>query len=156
MRLIMVVLIVAVLGFVMAILMTNYVMRGAVKNGYIKEKTTGESNDAFPEKTHEEIIEEMRSISDRQLKTGEGDQEIAKLSRRIVNLHDLWKKVYNTHMVDEFKDMENRVWDLVDAYKNAMRGKGSLSYVLDSCDKISTLLAQLSDLAKIRLAQKQA
>ena len=157
MRMVIVVLIVAVLGMILAIAMTNHVMKDAIKNGYIKDRSaTKKADDAYPEKTHEEIIEEMRNISDRQLKTGEGDQEIAKLSRRIVNLHDLWKKVYNTHMVDEFKDMENNVWDLVDAYKNAMRGNGSFSYVLDRCEKINTLLTQLADLAKIRLTQKQA
>ena len=107
-----------------------------------------------PEKSYDEIIEEMRESSNQQLATGEGDQEIAKLTHNIVTLNDLWKNVFSTGMIDEYREVEENLWALVDAYQKAMRGQGSLTVVTENFIKLHSIIESLNAIAKIRIERK--
>ena len=112
------------------------------------------ANTANREKSHDEIIAEMHQLSERQFATGEGDQDMAKIRQDIASLYDLWQKAYSTGMIDGYHDIENNVWNLVEQYNQAARGKGSFPAVIENYGKLNSIVNDLVELAEIRQNRK--
>ncbi|MBR2864412.1 hypothetical protein IKE88_02620 [Candidatus Saccharibacteria bacterium] len=112
------------------------------------------ANTANREKSHDEIIAEMHQLSERQFATGEGDQDMAKIRQDIASLYDLWQKAYSTGMIDGYHDIENNVWNLVEQYNQATRGKGSFPAVIENYGKLNSIVNDLVELAEIRQNRK--
>lgn len=112
------------------------------------------ANTANREKSHDEIIAEMHQLSERQFATGEGDQDMAKIRQDIASLYDLWQKTYSTGMIDGYHDIENNVWNLVEQYNQATRGKGSFPAIIENYGKLNSIVNDLAELAEIRQNRK--
>ena len=122
----------------------------------IENDDLADTSESSPKQEMAKTIEKMREISTRQLNTKEGDQEIAKLCHDIVVLFDEWEDAINTGTIDEFGEVKTHLINLVTLYQNALQGQGSFPVVLDNLTKIQSIVSILAELAKKRLANKNA